>query len=162
MTIVSITELRGFLSQLEKIEPIADFGGYNKHSITKIRAVMKEFGIGKYYIYDIKGGDFKMDLTKETVKEKYQTIICFETLEHVTDPFALAENIMQALVGGGYAIISAPFVWGEHSSKDYFRFTKYGLRLIFKGMNFVREKYVRESSSNLDTRSLLIFQKPYA
>lgn len=64
---------------------------------------------------------------------KPSIILCFEVLEHTSNPIKAVENILRILKKGDKAIISVPFNINIHDEPfDYFRFTEYGLRLLFK------------------------------
>jgi 2-polyprenyl-3-methyl-5-hydroxy-6-metoxy-1,4-benzoquinol methylase len=49
---------------------------------------------------------------KDTLKEKFDFITCFETLEHVGEPRITVQNIIHALNENGTAIISVPIEIG--------------------------------------------------
>lgn len=64
---------------------------------------------------------------------KFSAVFCFEVLEHVQDPFSAAKEILRVLQPGGLLIGSTPFMLGVHDAPhDYFRYTRYGLRHLFK------------------------------
>jgi len=56
-----------------------------------------------------------------------------EVLEHVKEPHVAIKNIYKILEKGGKCIFSTPFIFHIHDEpNDYFRFTIYGLKLLFK------------------------------
>jgi SAM-dependent methyltransferase len=61
-------------------------------------------------------------------------IVCaFEVLEHTTNPLNAVENIYNTLNTGDHFLISVPFIMPIHDEpRDFYRFTKYGLKLMFK------------------------------
>jgi ubiquinone/menaquinone biosynthesis C-methylase UbiE len=58
----------------------------------------------------------------------FDSIICFETLEHVENPFKALDEIYRVLKPGGKFIGSAPFMYELHGEEygDYWRFTRQG------------------------------------
>lgn len=143
------------LQNLNEVEPVADFGGGRTRK--RISKILKRVGVDKHTVYDIKGGDISLDLVKDSVKEKYQTIICADTLEHVTNPFNVARNIYTGLQEGGIGLITAPFHWKKHGN-DYFRFSKEGLLALFDDYN-IEEIESFESKDKGFIRSYLIIKK---
>ena len=69
--------------------------------------------------------------------ESFDTVISTQVLEHVDNPFTVAQEIKKVLKTGGNAIITAPFMFPYHADpKDNFRFSHEGLEEIFKSINF--------------------------
>ncbi len=67
----------------------------------------------------------------------FDTVLCTEVLEHVTEPGLLFKESYRVLKTGGYLILSAPQVWGIHfAPADYYRFTPFGLRYLAESANF--------------------------
>lgn len=56
-------------------------------------------------------------------------VICFEVLEHVSDPALVVAEIARVLRPGGSAWISMPFLYPLHDAPhDFQRYTEFGLR----------------------------------
>lgn len=127
-----------FLSKYGKM-PMADFGGGRPSTKHWEYATFPKLGITQWEIYDLEGGTKTLDLVKETVQEKFNTIICIDVLEHVKDPFAVARNIENSLNPEGYALIVAPFIYKRHG-QDYFRYTEEGLKILFSNVEVVHEE----------------------
>jgi SAM-dependent methyltransferase len=73
----------------------------------------------------------------------FQTVLSFQVLEHVKEPSSMIAEIARVLSTGGYAVVSAPHIWGLHEvPRDYFRFTRYGLEhlLAKSGLEVVEIK----------------------
>jgi hypothetical protein len=70
----------------------------------------------------------------------YPNVICiFETLEHCQNPFKAMENIYKTLGNGDMCLASVPFNFHIHDEpNDFFRFTEYGCKLIFKDFSQVK------------------------
>ena len=61
-------------------------------------------------------------------------LICiFEVLEHTKNPISAVNNIYEVLDEGGYVLFSSPFIFHIHDEPyDFYRFTKYGLKHLFR------------------------------
>jgi SAM-dependent methyltransferase len=65
------------------------------------------------------------------------TVLCTQVIEHVRDPQSLLRESARVLRVGGHLILSAPLMNVVHEPPyDYFRFTPYGLRLLFENAGF--------------------------
>lgn len=70
-------------------------------------------------------------------QESFDTVISTQVMEHVNNPYKIAEQIYKVLKPGGKVIVTAPFLIPMHSDPgDYFRFTAGGLCEIFKQSGF--------------------------
>tara|TARA_B110000305_G_C19430949_1_gene636228 strand:+ start:889 stop:1533 length:645 start_codon:yes stop_codon:yes gene_type:complete len=83
-------------------------------------------------VKDICSNNFKINFNPN--------LICaFEVLEHVKNPFKAVENIHSMLKNNDTCLASTPFCFHIHDEpNDYFRYTEYGLRLIFKKFSNVK------------------------
>ena len=64
-------------------------------------------------------------------------VLCTEVIEHVTDPGLMLSEFARVLAPGGFVLLTSPFTWQLHDEPhDYWRFTEYGLRLIFQRAGF--------------------------
>jgi SAM-dependent methyltransferase len=69
--------------------------------------------------------------------ESYDSAICLEVLEHISNPFKAAVEIYRILKPGAVLVISVPHLSRLHDLPfDYFRFTEFGLRNIFEEAGF--------------------------
>lgn len=72
--------------------------------------------------YDIPAGDATFD-----------SMLCTAVLEHLEEPLQALVEARRVLKPGGYAIYTIPFFWHLHEEpRDFFRYTKHGLRHLFK------------------------------
>jgi SAM-dependent methyltransferase len=68
---------------------------------------------------------------------------CFDTLEHVSDPFLFCEHLIQITKPGGHLFVATVFSWPYHPSpEDYFRYSPVGLRECFLGPRNGRAKEI--------------------
>lgn len=59
----------------------------------------------------------------------FDTIVCFQVLEHVTEPWRVIEECARVTRPGGTLILTVPFMFPYHASPyDYYRYTTSGLR----------------------------------
>jgi len=76
--------------------------------------------------YDIPTGD-----------SSFNTALCTAVLEHLEEPEKALRECYRLLVPGGYALYSVPFIWHLHEEpRDFYRYTKYGLKYIFEKTGF--------------------------
>lgn len=78
----------------------------------------------------------KKFLKKIKVKPDY--ITCFEVLEHVNEPFKAIQNLFKLSTKKTVLLFSVPFIFPIHEEPyDFYRYTKYGLKYIFKNFSKV-------------------------
>jgi SAM-dependent methyltransferase len=63
--------------------------------------------------------------------------ICTAVLEHLEEPARAIAECHRVLKDGGVAIYTVPFIWHLHEEpRDFYRFSKYGLRFLFEKAGF--------------------------
>lgn len=68
---------------------------------------------------------------------EFDTILCTEVIEHLEEPSLCFKEMYRILKHGGYAIITCPFFWHLHEEpRDFYRYTKYGLKYLVKKNKF--------------------------
>ena len=76
----------------------------------------------------------------------FDSIVCFEVLEHVFNPDVFLKEANRVLKTGGKAIFTVPFIWDEHEQPfDYARYSSFGLKSLFKKNGFTiceNRKYI--------------------
>jgi SAM-dependent methyltransferase len=73
----------------------------------------------------------------------FDSVLCNEVLEHVTDPARLFAEAARVLRPGGTLVLSTPQTWGLHEEPhDYWRFTRYGLAHLARGAGLTVEEIV--------------------
>lgn len=69
---------------------------------------------------------------------EFEVVLSTEMLEHVRDPFQVERELRRVTSSGGILILSTRFVFPLHDAPhDYWRFTKYGLRELFREWEIV-------------------------
>ncbi|HBT80823.1 MAG TPA: hypothetical protein DEB13_02705 [Candidatus Yanofskybacteria bacterium] len=69
---------------------------------------------------------------------KFDIILCTEVLEHLHSPHVAISEMKRVLKVGGKLILTTRFIFPVHDAPgDYFRYTKYGLRYLFKDWNVI-------------------------
>ncbi len=89
-----------------------------------------------------------IDANKEwPIKDNYaDLVLATETLEHIRKPQEFIKEVYRVLRPGGILILTTPFVWPLHEEpNDYFRYTKYGLKMFLKNAGF---KFIKIKESN--------------
>lgn len=84
--------------------------------------------------------DIVDDITRSTLAdESFDAVVIMEVLEHVMAPQAAADEVLRILKPGGRLILSTPFIFPIHDRPyDFFRYTKFGLRHLFRSFEDVR------------------------
>ena len=68
---------------------------------------------------------------------EFDSAICTAVLEHLEEPGQALRECHRVLKKGGAAIYSVPFIWHLHEEpRDFYRFSKYGLKYLFKKAGF--------------------------
>jgi hypothetical protein len=77
--------------------------------------------------------DLCNDHFSKIIRYKPNLVCIFEVLEHTTNPLKAVNNIYKIINKGDFVLASVPFIFHIHDEPhDYFRFTKFGLKLLFK------------------------------
>lgn len=84
----------------------------------------------------------------------FDSVVCFDVLEHVFNVDEVLKEIARVLRPGGKILLSVPFAWDEHEIPyDYARYTSYGLINLLD-----RNKYIVHSLTKTTTYFLAITQ----
>ncbi|OGI78917.1 hypothetical protein A3F19_01730 [Candidatus Nomurabacteria bacterium RIFCSPHIGHO2_12_FULL_37_29] len=68
----------------------------------------------------------------------FDVVLCMVVMEHLEDPKKAISEMKRVLKSGGTILVSTPFLFPIHDSPgDYWRFTKYGLKLMFKNWDII-------------------------
>lgn len=111
---------------------IADYGGTENINAKLVRDYLANGGLKNYHVLDFDNG---IDLREPIKGEKFDLGICMDLLEHVSNPFVVAENIVNSLNSGAFLFVTAPFSWEIHGyPDDFWRFCPSGMCELFKEM----------------------------
>lgn len=73
--------------------------------------------------------------------DSFPAVLCTDMLEHTQRPHVVAAELMRVLKPGGTLILTTRFVYPLHDVPgDYFRFTKYALRMYFSSWEIIEER----------------------
>lgn len=121
-------QLEGFLARHASSERVLDIGSGgssygrffpNRYSVD-IESSRKPDQIADAHSLPFKDGEFS-------------TVLCTEVLEHLHSPRVAIAEMRRVLRPGGKLILTTRFVYPIHDAPgDYWRFTHYGLRELFK------------------------------
>ncbi|MDB5194402.1 MAG: type 11 methyltransferase [Parcubacteria group bacterium] len=85
---------------------------------------------------------------------EFEAVLCTEVLEHVRDPFQVERELRRVTRAGGMLVLSTRFAFPLHDTPhDYWRFTKYGLRELFKEWEIVE---LREETKTFSAVAALL------
>jgi len=93
--------------------------------------------------FEEKKPDIVADVTKKIPlkSNSMDSVICIQLLEHVTNPQKVIDEIYRVLKPNGVCILTTHMATVLHGlPHDYFRFTKYGLKFMFKKFKNVKVK----------------------
>tara|TARA_B100000886_G_scaffold335675_1_gene293132 strand:+ start:485 stop:1153 length:669 start_codon:yes stop_codon:yes gene_type:complete len=78
---------------------------------------------------------------EKKINYKPSLVCCFEVLEHTKNPSKAIQNIYNILKKDDYFLVSVPFNFHIHDEpNDFFRFTYYGLKMLFNDFSEVKIK----------------------
>lgn len=73
--------------------------------------------------------------------EKFDNILCIEVLEHLHSPHIAIFEMKRVLKKGGKLILTTRFIFPLHDvPEDYYRYTKYGLKYLFRDWEIIELK----------------------
>lgn len=74
------------------------------------------------------------------------TVVSLSVMEHLCEPQSMLNEAYRILKPGGSVILQVPFMWWVHEAPyDYFRYTCYGLKYLFKKAGFVDVEVLPQS-----------------
>ncbi|MFA6193778.1 MAG: methyltransferase domain-containing protein [Parcubacteria group bacterium] len=102
------------------------------------------------------GEEYSKDLALPFDNESFDHAVSFQVLEHHKSPEKMISEMARTTKGGGFVLISCPFIFGLHEEpNDFQRYTKYKLEDLFKKNNCeVIER--REEGSLFSVISMLL------
>ena len=87
--------------------------------------------------------DFLDSSSISHLQGRFDLVYCFDTLEHISNPFLFCEHLIYITKPGGYVYMATVFEWPYHPSpEDDFRFSPAGLRELFHSpLNKLRDEF---------------------
>lgn len=86
--------------------------------------------------------------------EKFDNILCTEVLEHLHSSKEAIDEMRRVLKKKGLLILSTRFLFPLHDVPgDYYRFTKYGLKHLFREWEIIE---LKEETKTLETLAVLL------
>lgn len=80
----------------------------------------------------------------------YDSVMCTEVLEHVVDPFAAVRELHRIVKKNGYILFTTPLNARIHGPiPDCWRFTEFGLKVLFRDFETVYFKKLETKGRNL-------------
>ncbi len=87
----------------------------------------------------------------------FDSLVCFEVLEHVFNVDELFAELTRVLKPNGLFLATVPFVWEEHEAPyDSARYTSYGMEHIAKKNNFEIIELIKSTTNVLTIGQLII------
>lgn len=87
---------------------------------------------------------------------EYDSVVCFQVLEHVPRPWAVVTEASRVLKSGGFLLATVPFIFPHHPSPtDYYRYTHEGISQLATEAGLEIEEITVQCRS-LTTMCLLI------
>lgn len=133
--------VRRAANQIEKNSKVLDVGAglcpYKKY-FRDMTYVSQDFCINGENDWDFSHIDIKSDAHKMPIADgSFDHILCTSVLEHLKHPHIVFREFSRVLRKNGKVFLITPLTIGEHHEPfDYYRFTKYGLRLLAEENNF--------------------------
>jgi SAM-dependent methyltransferase len=100
------------------------------------------------------GVDVVCDLTKDDhplPKNYFDLVICCSVMEHVPNPWVMAEKISELVRPGGKLYINSPWVWKYHKyPDDYYRYSFKAIEFLFPEFQWSKYAYSTELPDSIE------------
>lgn len=97
--------------------------------------------------------DIIADITrhnKNIKDDQFDALMCTEVLEHVVDPFGAIDELNRIVKAGGHILFTTPLNARIHGPvPDCWRFTEFGLRVMFRDFDVVEFRKFDTPGRNL-------------
>lgn len=157
----------------ETAGPVLEIGSKDYGSTSSFR---ETYPNAEYIGIDMeagKGVDAIVDLAAgigPLPENHFQLAVCCSVLEHVSQPWKMAENITRVMAKGGKLYMSVPWVWRYHAyPDDYFRFSFRGVISLFPDFDWGTPVYstnvenefveITEQTKDADNRLAKLMQQ---
>jgi len=132
--------LEKHLAQVEAGSTVLNIGsGGGYEELVRRIAAERGFSVQSCDIDPDRNPDIVDDICASSLpSDSVDVLVMADVLEHVQQPFDAAREIGRILKPGGTALLVVPFFYPIHDRPhDYFRFTEYGLRLLFSRLEII-------------------------
>src|SRR5437660_1083511 len=118
------------LSQYNIEGPVLDIGAGSK-------PLKYLFEPRQYVGLDLENADITADAHNIPLEDgSYPTVVTWESLEHMENPFIILKEISRVLSSGGFLILSTVWQWPIHKHPtDYWRFTADCIKMLMEKNN---------------------------
>lgn len=135
-----------FIVKKLQLEVLKKYSGYLKGRVLDIGCGTKPYK--KYLVASTEyiGMDESKDVSPGVLAKSdkipfsdgyFDSVLCTELLEHLPEPQDTLKEIKRVLKKGGYLYLTVPQEWCLHyEPRDYFRFTKYGIKYLLEKNGF--------------------------
>ena len=129
--------LRPFLERYASDKVVLEIGGgrlSTNHSYQDLFPNRHTYDIDPTRLPDTVGDAHTLTFPDDS----FEFILCTEVLEHLHTPYQAISEMRRVLKPGGTLILTTRFVFPIHDAPhDYYRYTKYGLRHLFKDWEII-------------------------
>ena len=133
---------------LKSTDVICDIGNQGKQ-IPELRS----YNLITLDMTDSTKPDVVADITRynsHIPDESYDALLCTEVLEHVVDPFSAVRELRRIVKVNGYILFTTPLNARIHGPvPDCWRFTEFGLKVLFRDFDTVYFKKLNTPGRNL-------------
>ena len=139
--------LRPFLEKYETDKVVLEIGGgrlSTNHSYEDLFPNRHTFDIDPERLPETIGDVHSLPFEDES----FEFILCTEVLEHLHTPHQAIAEMKRVLKSGGALVLTTRFVFPIHDAPhDYYRYTEYGLRHLFKDWDIIQLQAETQSFS---------------
>jgi len=83
-------------------------------------------------------------------KSHFDLVICCSVMEHVPNPWVMAEKLAEVVKPGGKLYICVPWAWRYHAyPDDYYRFSFRAIEYLFPDFEWDRYAYSTENDGDI-------------
>lgn len=121
---------------VEDLKVVLDIGNQGKYDLTNRKFRVVTLDLSEKDHPDIVGDITVVNTSINS--ETFDAILCTEVLEHVVDPFAAVRELERIVKIGGFLLVTSPLNARIHGPiPDCWRFTEFGLRVMFRDWEIV-------------------------
>lgn len=134
--------LKEKILKLENIKSVLNIGSAMNSKDKEGQLYKDYFPNADYYTLDVNINDgsknhFVVDLHNlSRIKKRFDLVLLMNVLEHVKNPFVVANEVSKIIASNGFLFVSSPFFYPIHKDisgnfSDYWRFTDDAYQILF-------------------------------